>query len=77
MIPPPWPVRPGSFSSSGDLLPARQALERLPGVVRVEKGFFQSGEINTVDYDPAGINVTDLENALKKSGTYLNNIRSR
>ncbi len=35
------------------------ALERLAGVIRVEKGFFKSREINTVDYDPATISVVD------------------
>ena len=45
-------------------------MERLPGVVRVEKGFFQTSEINTVYFDPAKITVNEMENALKKAGTY-------
>jgi hypothetical protein len=46
-------------------------LERLPGVVRVNKGFFKSSEINTVYYDPAKITVKEMENALITAGTYL------
>jgi len=46
-------------------------LERLPGVARVEKGFFKSSEIDTVSYDPAKITVEEMENTLKKAGTYI------
>ena len=52
------------------------ALERLPGVVRIDKGFFKSSEINTVYYDPAKIAVTEMEDALKKAGTYLNTMNN-
>jgi hypothetical protein len=46
-------------------------LERLPGVVRVDKGFLKSAEINTVYYDPAKITVPGMEEALKKADTYI------
>jgi len=46
-------------------------LERLPGVVRVETGYFKSSEIDTVYYDPAKITLKEMENALKKAGTYI------
>ena len=49
----------------------KTALERLPGVVRVEIGFFKSSEIDTVYYDPAKITVKEMENALKKADTYI------
>ncbi|MGD0820862.1 MAG: hypothetical protein ABSA71_08970 [Desulfomonilia bacterium] len=45
-------------------------MERLPGVTRVEKGFYRSQEINTVFYDPAKVTVVEMEKALKKAGTY-------
>jgi len=51
-------------------------LERLPGVVRVEKGFFKSSEIDRVYYDPAKITVNEMENALKKAGTYLSTMNN-
>ena len=54
----------------------KAALERLPGVVRVDKGFFKSSEINTVYYDPAKITVKDMENALIKARTYLSTMTS-
>jgi hypothetical protein len=46
-------------------------LERLPGVEKVEKGFFETSERNTVYYDPAKIIVNEMENALRKASTYL------
>ncbi len=45
-------------------------MERLPGIKRVEKGFYRFQEINTVFYDPAKITVDEMEKALKKAGTY-------
>jgi hypothetical protein len=51
-------------------------LERLPGVVRVDKGFFKSSEINTVYYDPGKITVNEMENALKTAGTYISTINN-
>jgi len=40
-------------------------------VKKVEKGFRNSKEINTVYYDPNVITIEEMEMALKKAGTYL------
>ena len=48
----------------------KTALETMPGVKRVDRGFRHFREINTVYYDPAVITVLDMEMALKKAGTY-------
>ena len=50
----------------------KTALEGLEGVNRVENGFKNFKEINTVHYDPSLVNVKEMEQALKKAGTYLN-----
>ena len=46
------------------------ALEGLKGVKKVEKGFRGFKETNTVYYDPASITIREMEEALKKAGTY-------
>ena len=51
------------------------ALERLPGVKKVENGFYQSAEINTVVYDPRRIGVGALERALRQAGTYRRTLK--
>jgi len=48
----------------------KAALEGLPGVAKVERGFRNFKEINTVWYDPTKISVQELENRLKQAGTY-------
>jgi len=48
----------------------KAALEGLKGVKRVEKGFSGFKETNTVHYDPASITIGEMEEALKKAGTY-------
>jgi hypothetical protein len=40
-------------------------------VKKVEKGFRDSKEINTVYYNPKVITMEEMEMALKKAGTYL------
>ena len=47
------------------------ALEGLPGIKEIEKGFHNFKEINTVYYDPSLISVAEMEQALKKAGTYI------
>jgi hypothetical protein len=42
----------------------------LKGVKRVEKGFRNLKEINTVYYDPTMITIEEMEATLKKVGTY-------
>ena len=48
-----------------------EVLEGLKGIKRVENGFRNFREINTVWYDPAVIGVAEMEQALKAAGTYL------
>jgi hypothetical protein len=40
-------------------------------VKRVDKGFRNFKEINTVHYNPKVITVEEMETALKKAGTYV------
>jgi copper chaperone CopZ len=47
------------------------ALEGLEGIKRIDKGFQNLKEINTVYYDSSVITIEEMEDALKKSGTYL------
>ena len=53
----------------------KKALEGLKGVKKVEKGFHNSKEINTVYYDPNVITIEEMEMALKKAGTYLETLK--
>ena len=46
------------------------ALEGLEGIKRIEKGFHNSKEINTVYYEASKITIEDMEDALRKAGTY-------
>jgi hypothetical protein len=48
----------------------KAALDGLPGIHKVTRGWHQSREINTVDYDPAIITVDEMTAALKRAGTY-------
>ena len=48
----------------------KAALEGLKGIKKVEKGFYNSKEINTVYYDPTVITIEEMEEVLKKAGTY-------
>jgi hypothetical protein len=47
------------------------ALEGLKGVELVNSGFHKFKETNTVWYNPALINIDEMEKALKDAGTYL------
>jgi copper chaperone CopZ len=47
------------------------ALEGLEGIKRIDKGFQNRKEINTIYYDSSVITIEEMEEALKKSGTYL------
>jgi hypothetical protein len=47
------------------------ALDGLPGVIKIEKGFHNFQETDTVYYDPSLISVAEMEQILKKSGTYI------
>ena len=48
----------------------KAALEGLEGIKWIEKGFHDLKEINTVYYEPSTITVEEMEDALKKAGTY-------
>jgi hypothetical protein len=52
-----------------------KALQGMPGVIRIEKGFRSFREIDTVYYDPAVITVEKMENTLKQAGTYRETVR--
>lgn len=54
----------------------KKALVGLEGVNKVTKGFRYFREINTVYYDPTVITVEEMEEALKKAGTYVGTEKS-
>jgi hypothetical protein len=47
----------------------------LEGIKRIEKGFHNFKEINTVYYDAATIAIEEMEDALKKAGTYRGTVK--
>jgi hypothetical protein len=51
------------------------ALDGLPGVKKIEKGFQKFKEINTVYYDPSRVTIAEMEHILKKAGTYIGTAR--
>ena len=53
----------------------KTALEGLEGIKRIEKGFHNSKEINTVYYESSKITIEEMEDALKKAGTYLGTVK--
>jgi hypothetical protein len=53
----------------------KAALEGLHGIKRIDKGFRNLKEINTVYYDSSAITVEEMEDALKKAGTYLGTVK--
>jgi len=48
----------------------KAALEGLPGITKVTRGWQNFREINTVDYDSAVISTDKMITALKKAGTF-------
>ena len=52
----------------------KSALEGLKGVKKVENGFRNLRETNTVSYDSTMITIEEMEKILKKSGTYRGTI---
>jgi len=52
----------------------KAALDGQKGVVTVEKGWQNMREVNRVVYDPKKIHLQELEDSLKKSGTYIDTI---
>ena len=51
------------------------ALKGMNGILKIERGFRNFREINTVYYDPKVITVEEMEKALKSAGTYKETIR--
>jgi hypothetical protein len=51
------------------------ALMGMKGILKVERGFRNFREINTVYYDPNVITIMEMEKALKSAGTYKETIR--
>ncbi len=52
----------------------QDALEGLKGVKKVDKGFHDSKEINTVYYDSEIVTIQEMETALKEAGTYVGTV---
>ena len=48
----------------------KAALDGLRGVEKVDKGWRDGREINTVHYDPSEITVEEMVEALTRAGTY-------
>ena len=55
----------------------KKALEGLEGINKVTRGFRGFREINTAYYDPAVVTVEEMENALKKAGTYRGKVKAQ
>ena len=53
----------------------KAALEGLEGVIKVDKGFKDLKETNSVFYDPTLISVKDMESALKNAKTYRGQVK--
>ncbi len=51
------------------------ALQGRKGILKVERGFRNFREINTVYFDPKVITIEEMEKALKSAGTYKATIR--
>jgi hypothetical protein len=55
----------------------KAALEGLPGVIQVDRGWHGLRESNTVWYDPDKITINRMEGALKDANTYRGTVRSK
>jgi hypothetical protein len=53
----------------------KSALEGLDGIKRVDKGFHNFKEINTVYYEASTVTIEEMEDALRKSGTYRGTVK--
>ena len=53
----------------------RAALEGLEGIQQVDRGFHNFKEINTVYYDPSSVTIEEMEDALRKAGTYRGTVK--
>jgi copper chaperone CopZ len=53
----------------------KAALQGMKGIQRIETGFHYISETDTVYYDPKLITTEEMENALRKAGTYIETIK--
>jgi copper chaperone CopZ len=53
----------------------KTALEGLEGIQQVDRGFHNFKEINTVHYDASTVTIEEMENALRKAGTYQGTVK--
>ena len=53
----------------------KAALEGLEGIKRVDKGFHNFKEINTVYYEASTITIEEMEDALRQAGTYQETVK--
>ena len=53
----------------------KAALEGLNGIKRIDKGFHNFKEINTVYYDASEISIETMEEVLKNAGTYQRTLK--
>ncbi len=49
----------------------KAALDGLPGIKSVSTGWKHGYEANEVQYDPAQVNLSRMEDALRKASTYI------
>ena len=54
----------------------KAALDGHTGISKVTKGWKGMREINTVYYNPSEITIEEMEEALKKAGTYKETINN-
>jgi copper chaperone CopZ len=53
------------------------ALQGLNGIQKIETGFHDVQETDTVYYDPKVITIEEMETALKKAGTYVETMKKK
>lgn len=55
----------------------KAALQGLNGIKKIETGFHYIHEIDTVYFDPTKITIQEMEDALKRAGTYVETIQPK
>jgi len=53
----------------------KAVLQGMKGIKKIETGFHYIYETDTVYFDPTKITIEEMENSLKKAGTYVETIR--
>ena len=53
----------------------KAVLEGLEGIQQVDRGFHNFKEVNTVYYDASTVTIEDMEDALRKAGTYQGTVK--